>query len=103
MSRTVTMEDTGNFTVSDDPEDVIAMALLIATAPQHINDVQTALAPDGKGFDLETFGMIYRIDDRAELVPPFNEDTSVDPETQELWMLVRDRDRRQRRPLRDLG
>ena len=38
--------------------------------------------------------MIYRIDDRAELVPPFNEDASVDPETQELWMLVRDRDKR---------
>jgi hypothetical protein len=38
---------------------------------------------------------IYRLDDRDELVPPFDEDPVLDPETREVWML---RDRTKRHP-----
>ena len=92
MSREVTIDINGKFRVSDDPDNVAATAVTLATAPQHVNEVDVALSPDGDGFSMDVIGAMYRMYDRDDLLPPFDDDPSLDPEKQELWMLVRDRD-----------
>ena len=92
MSREVTIDSNGRFRVSDDPDNVAATAVTLATAPQHVNEVDVALSPDGDGFSMDVIGAMYRMYDRDDLLPPFDDDPSLDPEKQELWMLVRDRD-----------
>ena len=92
MTRTVTMDPYSNFTVSDDPECVIAVALAVATVPGNRERVEAALAPDGDGLHVQAVGSIYRATSREELPVPFDEDPAFDPETQELWTLYRERD-----------
>jgi hypothetical protein len=86
------MDPYGNFTVSDDPRGVIAVALLVATAPQNRDHVEVALAPDGDGLHIQGVGTIYRATSREELPAGFDDDPALDPETQELWALGRERD-----------
>jgi hypothetical protein len=92
MTRTLTMDPYGNFTVSDDPRGVIAVALGVATAPQNRARVEVALAPDGDGLHVQGIGSLYRATSREELPAPFDDDPALDPETQELWALGRERD-----------
>lgn len=94
MTRTITMGTLGHFTVSDDPKEVIATALTVATAPQNVAFIETELGPDGNGLGVETFGSIYRAWSRDDLFPPFDEDPAIDPQTQELWVLFKEPNRR---------
>ena len=82
----------GYFQVSDDPGGVIATALVVAASDDHAARLARALAPDGDGLHVVTFGSIYRVRSRKALEPPFDEDPSIDPATQELWMLFREPD-----------
>lgn len=84
----------GHFTVSDDPEGVIAVALLVATTTQNRDRVSTELAPDGGGLHVQGIGSIDRVTARQELPHPYDEDPSYDPEAQELWRLFREPDHR---------
>lgn len=93
MTRTVTMDRYGNFTVSDDPQGVIAVALVVATTSANRERVEVALAPDGDGLRVQGVGSIYRATAREELPVPFDEDPALDPEAQELWALGREPDR----------
>ena len=92
MIRTLTMDPYGNFTVSDDPEGVIAVALLVATTSANCERVEVALGPDGDGLHVQGIGSIDRATSREELPAPFDEDPAFDPEAQELWRLYRERD-----------
>jgi hypothetical protein len=92
MTRTVTMDSCGNFTVSDDPQGAIAVALLIATAPHNLPRAASALSPDGDGLDMQGVGVIARVTSREELPVPFDQELDLDPETQELWRLFREPD-----------
>lgn len=94
MTRTVSMDRYGNFTVSDDPDGVIAVALLVATTTQNCDRVAVELAPDGGGLHVQGIGSIDRVTAREELPDGFDEDPSVDPEAQELWRLFREPDHR---------
>src|ERR1041384_1709893 len=96
MTRKITMDATGKFTVSDDPDGVIAVALGVAAAPQNAPHVDRALAPDGTGLHVQGIGTIDRAEAREDLPPPFDDDPAFDPETQELWRLFRERDRAHR-------
>jgi hypothetical protein len=93
MTRKVSIDAHGTFTVSDDPRGVLAVALVIATAPQNVPLIDKELAPDGGGLHVQSFGSIDRVESRDALPEPYNEDPSLDPETQELWRLYRERDR----------
>jgi hypothetical protein len=88
MSRSVTMDVYGNFTVSDDPDSAISVALWIAAA--HLATVDTALAPDGNGLHVEGMGSIDRVTAREELPIPWDEDPAYDPEARELWRITRE-------------
>jgi len=92
----VTLHDKGKFVVSDDDDDVMSTAINLATAPQKMGRVPVALSPTGEGFSIDTIGAMYRVEHRDDLFSPFGEDPSIDPATQELWMLVRDREKRHR-------
>lgn len=92
--RTVTMNAHGSFTVTDDQRGTIANALTIATAPQHAELVERALQPGGNGLRIETFGSVSQVTARELLNYPFDEDPSLDPSSQELWRLYRERDAR---------
>lgn len=87
MTRTITMDQYGNFSVSNDPDGAIAVALFVAAnhAP-----VGAALSPDGPGVRTRGIGSIERATSRDELPPPFDEDPAFDPDTQELWILFRE-------------
>jgi hypothetical protein len=98
MTRSITVDPYGNFTVSDDPDATIATALLVAGAPQNAPLVATALAPGGEGLRVRGIGAIDRLVAREELPPPYDDDPTVDPETQELWSLFREPDARNRLP-----
>lgn len=93
MPRKVSIDAHGNFRVSDDPHGVLAVALVIATAPQNAPLIDKELAPDGGGLHVQAFGSIDRVESRDALPEPYNDDPSLDPETQELWRLYRERDR----------
>jgi hypothetical protein len=92
MTRTVSFEN-GRFHVSDDPEHVIGTALAIITNNRNRSRIAEALAPDGDGFTIDTIGTVTRIETRDELPEPWDQDSSLDPETAELWALYRDRGR----------
>lgn len=92
MTRTVTMDQSGNFAVSDDPEGVIAVALLVATTPENCGRIATELGPDGNGLHVQGIGSIDRIASREQLPYGFEDDASLDPDTQELWRLFREPD-----------
>ena len=94
MTRSITMDRFGIFTVSDDPHEVIATALTVAAAPQNVPFIERELGPDGNGLGVETSGSIYRAWSRDDLFPPYDEDRSIDPETQELWVLFKEPRRR---------
>lgn len=98
MTRTVTMDRYGTFTVSDDPDGVIAIALIVATATQNCDRVAVALAPDGGGLQVQAVGSIDRVTAREELPYGFEEDPRFDPDAQELWRLFREPDRAHPRP-----
>jgi hypothetical protein len=92
MSRTVEIKD-GRFLVSEDPEHVIGTALAIITNNRNRSRIAERLAPDGDGFTIDTIGTVTRIEARDELPEPWDQDSSLDPETTELWALYRDRGR----------
>jgi hypothetical protein len=96
MTRHIDMDTFGNFQVSDDPDDVIATALLVATNNVNAPSILERLATDGdgRGVRTETFGSIHRAWSREELPPPFDEDMSIDPETHELWVLFKEPNKR---------
>lgn len=89
MTRTITLTD-GTFRVSDDPEGVIAAVLAVATNNRNISRIGEALAPDGSGFHLDTMGSVGRALSRDDLPPPWDSDPALDPENDELWILVRE-------------
>jgi hypothetical protein len=84
------MDAYGNFTVGDDRDGVIAVALVVATLPVNAPKIRSALAPDGDGLHVQGVGSIDRVTAREELPPPFDEDPRFDPDTQELWRLHRE-------------
>ena len=89
--RSLTMDAHGNFTVGDDPQGAIAVALLVATTT--VNKALAALADDGgEGLRVQGVGSICRVTERAELPPPFDEDPKIDPDADELWALFREPD-----------
>jgi hypothetical protein len=92
MTRTLTMDPHGNFTVSDDPQGVIAVALLVATTPANRERFEVALDRDGDGLHVQGVGSIDRVTSREELPAQFDGDPVFDPETQELWRLYREPD-----------
>jgi hypothetical protein len=92
------MDAFGNFTVGDDPEGAIAVALLVATTTVNAPKALASLAPDGAGLYVQAVGSIDRITAREELPVQFEEDPSLDPEKQELWCLFREPDSTYRSP-----
>jgi len=94
MTREINIDQFGSFHVSDDPDGVIANALLIATNNVNAPGVAAKLAPDGTGVHVETFGSIHRAWSRDELPPPFDEDASLAVETGEVWVLFKEPDKR---------
>ncbi|MBA2541373.1 MAG: hypothetical protein H0V17_17160 [Deltaproteobacteria bacterium] len=88
------MDEHGRFTVAEDSDEVIATALVIATAPHNADAAATALAPGGDGLSTQGIGSIDRITDREDLPAPFDNDLALDPDRQELWRLFREKDRR---------
>jgi hypothetical protein len=91
MSRKVSLNH-GWFVVSDDPEHVIGMVLNVVTNNRNRPQIAERLAPNGNGFHLETFGAVTRIEGRDELPEPRDQDATLDPDTQELWVLYREPD-----------
>ena len=89
MTRTVTLTD-GYFKVSDDPEGVIAAVLAVSTNNRNLSRIAEALAPDGAGFHLDTVGSVGRALSREDLPAPWDSDSTLDPENEELWILVRE-------------
>jgi hypothetical protein len=98
VTRTVTMDPYGNFTVSDDPNGAIAVALLVATSPQTLPQAESALSPDGDGLSLQGIGAITRVTSRESLPEPFDTNPDFDPDSQELWRLFREPDYNYRSP-----
>ena len=89
MTRHISLQD-GYFLVSDDPDGVIAAALAVSTNNRNFSRIAEALAPDGFGFHLDTVGSVGRAFSREDLPPPWDVDPTLDPETDELWILVRE-------------
>ena len=89
MTRTLTLMN-GNFVVSDDPDGVIAAVLAVATNNRNLSRIAEALAPEGPGFHLDTVGSVGRATSREDLPPPWDSDPALDPENDELWILVRE-------------
>src|SRR5688572_32514284 len=102
MTRSLRMDADGNFTVGDDPQGAIAVALLVATTTANEPKALTALAPDGDGLYVQGIGSIDRVTCREDLPVPFDEDPKLDPEKQELWSLFREPDSTYSYPGRDL-
>lgn len=92
MTRTITPNQYGGFDVSDDPQGAIAVALSVAVNPDNVRLADVELSPRGDGLHVQAFGGIYRAMSRDDLFPPFDQDPSFDPETQELWVLFREPD-----------
>lgn len=92
MSRIVTIDEDGNFSVTDDPGAVIATALLVANSNVHRDHMAAALTPDGRGLHVPIVGSIKRITSREELPYGVEADATYDPEAQELWLLYREPD-----------
>jgi hypothetical protein len=92
------MDDRGSFQVGDDPRGVIAEALVVATTGENISQIATALAPDGDGFYVPTFGGISRAESRDDIPDELAHDESLRPEIDELWILFREPDNRTKRP-----
>jgi len=93
VPRTVTMDPWGSFTVTDDERGTLGTALVVATAPQHSDIVETALQPGGSGLRVEAIGSVSPVHPEEHLEYPFDEEPALDPSTQELWRVFRDRDR----------
>jgi hypothetical protein len=89
MTRQVSLRD-GYFVVSDDPDEVIAAVLSVSTNNRNRSRVTEALSPEGSGFHLDTVGSVGRARSRDDLPPPWDADPSLDPEADELWLLVRE-------------
>jgi hypothetical protein len=89
MTRTITLMN-GNFFVSDDPDGVIAAVLAVATNNRNLPRIHEALAAEGSGFHLDTVGSAGRALSREDLPPPWDSDPTLDPENDELWILVRE-------------
>ena len=92
MSRKMTLEN-GRFCVTNDPHHVIGTALGLITSISNRPKMHERMAPDGRGFTLDTLGTVARIYTREELPEPWDEDPTLDPEKTELWALYRDPDR----------
>ena len=95
MSRKVFLNN-GWFVVSDDPEHVIGTVLNMVAANLDRQKIAERLAPNGKGFHVDTLGAVARIEGRDELPEPWDHDATLDPDTQELWVLYRDPDEKVR-------
>ena len=93
MRQIIAMSRGGHFTVSDDPDESISTALIVALAPQHLIDWKTALAPDGDGLEIQGVGMIARAFAAADLPFEFQDDASVDPVANEIWWIRSERTR----------
>lgn len=89
MTRTVTLLN-GDFLVGEDPDGVIAAVLAVATNNRNRPRIAQALAPDGPGFHLDTIGSVGRASSRDDLPPPWDSDPTLDPDNEELWILVRE-------------
>jgi hypothetical protein len=84
------MDAYGNFTVGDDPQGAIAVALLIATTTVNEPKALASLGPEGEGLYVQGIGSIDRVTAREELPVPFDEDLTLDPDKQELWAVFRE-------------
>jgi len=84
---------TRSFTLTDDPDGTIAAALALALAPQSGEQWRTALLPDGGGLEVEGVGIIARAYHRGDLPFQFQYEPDLDPQTQELWWVQRERTR----------
>lgn len=93
MRRIIDMTPGGSFTLTDDPDGTIAAALALALAPQLGEQWRTALRPDGDGLEVEGVGMIARAYHRDDLPFQFQDAPDLDPQTQELWWVQRERTR----------
>jgi hypothetical protein len=89
MSRNVSLKH-GRFVVSDDPQQVIGAVLNMVAANLDRREIAERLAPNGNGFCVDTLGAVSRIEGRDELPEPWDQDATLDPDTQELWALYRD-------------
>jgi hypothetical protein len=89
MTHIVTLMD-GEFLVSDDPEGVIAAVLAVSTNNRNRSKIAEALSPDGPGFHVDTVGSVGRAFTRDDLPPPWDTDPALNPEKDELWILVRE-------------
>ncbi|HEY4182721.1 MAG TPA: hypothetical protein VGM90_38080 [Kofleriaceae bacterium] len=79
MRTILAMGQTGNFTVSEDPESVYADALQIVLAPQNADQWKIALAPEstGHGLKVDGFGSVSRVTDRYKLPAPLRDDLEL--------------------------
>jgi hypothetical protein len=87
--RALAMDTHGHFTVSDDPQGVIAVALMVATTTVNAPRALVALVPEGEGLRVHGVGSIRHVTEREELPAPFDQDPKLDPDGDELWVLFR--------------
>jgi hypothetical protein len=92
MNRKITLEN-GQFRVTNDPHQVIGSALDLITNNRNRPRISECLAPEGDGFTLDTIGTVARVHARDDLPEPWDQDSTLDPESTELWALYRDPDR----------
>jgi hypothetical protein len=90
MRTILAMGQTGNFTVSDDPDSVYADALHIILAAENADLWKTTLAPtsNGHGLKLEGYGSVSRVTERSKLPAPLCDDLELDLESSETWFVT---------------
>jgi hypothetical protein len=93
MTRTIRYEQ-GRFVVSDDPDRVIGALVGMLVGNLAGAELDAAVAPDGDGLSVDSFGAVFRVEERSELPEPWDADPTLDPELDpaatELWVLWRD-------------
>ena len=82
------MDEWGTFTVDDDPQGVIAVALSVAIGVGDAQDVARAVAADGEGASTQAIGSLCRVYDSHEL-PSRSTRICVRSAEPELWFLHR--------------
>jgi hypothetical protein len=91
--RTIELGADGRLHVSDDPDGVLAGFVGTILHGEWRADIERLFAPDGDGVWVDTLGGATRVLDREQLQPPHDEDLSIDPERDEIWLVERERKR----------
>lgn len=94
MTRRTVTDEGYCFLVSDDPRNIIGHVLGMLVSNLDRAELDVVLAPDGDGYGVDTVGAVVRVDLRADLPEPWDQDPTLDPEATELWALSREEHQR---------